>query len=600
MIIYVITIAGKLIPFDVESTNSVADLKLKIQEKEGISPERQNLIYFAQSLDDNKTLGDYSITNESKISLHFKRYETEIVINLPKSDEIALEYEPSDTIQTIKEKIHNKKGFPIEQQQLFYRYNQMIDTNLIADYLPKRTSKIFLLLSTRGGMIIFVNSTPFEVEPTDTILDLKNQISERFSISVEFQKLIYNFKELENNQKLEELSISCNSIISLETEPKIYILTVNLPTDERLEFEVGNLETIEEIKNKIKDVKQYPIEQQHLILNGKELENENSLRDYLLMTEYPTFDLIISSEDSILIFIDTPKLNIALPFKKTDTIKDIKNSIQQKSGIPIEQIKLTLDDQILIDQKTIEDSSILPDSRLILSLASTNEIQVAVQPIIGKPMMINVSQTDTIQNIKEKVSELNGSEIEKQKLFFNGQLLENDSKIEDYLIQNNSVLKLDYVRSNQEEIKVNLPNGETLKFTVDRKSKIEEAKEKIKELKEYPVDKQRLFLRFTELENMNSIENYSFINGGRVNLILISDGSYIIFVKTTADKFIPLEVKPTDFIEEIKAKIKNKEGFPVENQQLFYNGKEMMNGFTLQENGVTNDRAIINLYFYFK
>lgn len=195
---------------------------------------------------------------------------------------------------------------------------------------------------------------------------------------------------------------------------------------------------------------------------------------------------------------------------------------------------------------------------------------------------------------------MNGSQIKKQKLFFNGQLLENDSKIEDYLIQNNSVLKLDYVRSNQEEIKVNLPNGETLKFTVDRKSKIEEAKEKIKEMKEYPVDKQRLFLRLTELENMNSFENYSFINGGRVNLILISDGSYIIFVKTTADKFIPLEVKPTDFIEEIKAKIKNKEGFPVENQQLFYNGKEMINGFTLQENGVTNDRAIINLYFYFK
>lgn len=190
MKIYVITIAGKLIPIKIEQTDTIEDLKNKIQEKEGMTTERQKLIFSAQVLEDDKTLKYYSIKEETKTALHFNRFDLEVRVNLPKAEEITIELEPLDTIQKVKEKLFEKKSFPIEQQRLFYRYNQLKDENTLVDYSFKNTSKIFLLLFSKSGIVVFVNSTPYLVNLTDTVESLKKQISERNLIPIEDQILI--------------------------------------------------------------------------------------------------------------------------------------------------------------------------------------------------------------------------------------------------------------------------------------------------------------------------------------------------------------------------------------------------------------------------
>ena len=492
------TLTGKSFHLNVRPRDSVKDVKLKIEEQEGIPPEHETLIFKGNPL-------DKSPADEERVLFTCGVREGSVIHLV-----LRLRAGPCPPYYDLRFRTLTGKTIAMSGKD---------------ETVKDAIERVWKLEGIQAGDELTFNNEPLSSEKKMTTAN-RPQYLKHFPDAYKFQ----------SDSILEFRNKPCTRS---EDELKVY---VKFPGCERkaLALTVKASATVRSLKSAI-DRETVGGRVKYLKLAGGDCELKDGLKLSVYAVENET---VLCATLQLKLFVkrlDKPTI-FRLEVQSDDRIENVKKRIQDQEQIPIDEQTLSLEASTLEDHELVDSVCywLLQYDRITpvfgLEVKRVRDLQIRISPNpwpfdlgtsgIGRPISVSIKNNETVRKVKSRIASEINSLPDQQHLFFNGEQLV-DSWTFDQLgfrdrvnlcfAQRSDLFKISIVPIGSDQFEVKVGAHDTIKYV---KSIIEQSTSCSRSRSRFPFDRQILIHEGKQLEDDRTLLSYRIEAGSELGVSL--------------------------------------------------------------------------------
>lgn len=546
--------------------NSVSYVKEKVAENSKRLAKDIILFFNDKRLDDNNSLESFHIRENSTLIM-----ATKVTLNF-KGDAIteSITVDDCDTFKKIKDQIHEKLKLQKDQiVHLIFEGKRLEDHEKICNYTFRGDSVIQVSVSFP---IEFKSpdGKPFTVdlELDDFLWSVKEKIFGQYGFSKDSIAFYKNSEELKDDRKVRDYGIKRDT--SLHIAYKAIEVIICEDIQEQTPIQIHAHCKISQLKEKIQEKLEYPIEDQTLIYNTHILEDSNAIVEYGI---HDKAEIKLKLENKVkftLRFEQHGRQEVEVhSFEK---VRKLRIRVCRNLKMQESQVSLNYNGKPLDDNKTWKSYEMANDS-FIHVVVIKSLMRVYIKSSDGQIMDVDLLPTDTISVLKSKIQERFKINPGKLGMLHAGTPLEDpDKKPSDYGVQNETVIFV-FKRQNVLTLIVNCSDGRKFELYLLNTDTIATVKKSLFEKYGIDLKTQMLIKEDKVLEDAKSLADYGIVDQSEVFLVIKLESKIII--KNAMGKSVEFKIALKDKLVVLKSSIEHQFQCQLANQRLFSKGREL-------------------------